>query len=96
MTDTQSLQAARGAYIARINRVVDHISANLAGTLDLQALAAQAGMPDAFDRMVALVLLVPDALARVEALLPAGFPRHVFTSIRRGMTAQAERFVAQL
>jgi AraC family transcriptional regulator len=27
------------AYIARINRVIDHISANLAGTLDLQALA---------------------------------------------------------
>ncbi|WP_411878389.1 helix-turn-helix domain-containing protein [Polaromonas sp. YR568] len=39
MTDTQSLHAARRAYIARINRVVDHISANLAGTLDLQALA---------------------------------------------------------
>jgi len=27
------------AYVARINRVTDHISANLAGTLDLQALA---------------------------------------------------------
>ena len=31
--------AACHTYIARINRVTDHISANLAGTLDLQALA---------------------------------------------------------
>ncbi|MBW8722874.1 MAG: helix-turn-helix transcriptional regulator, partial [Polaromonas sp.] len=30
---------ARRTYVARINRVVDHISANLASTLDLQALA---------------------------------------------------------
>ena len=28
--------------------------------------------------------------------LPAGFPQRVFTSIRRGMTAQAEKFVADL
>jgi len=31
--------AARSTYIGRINRVVDYISANLGGTLDLQALA---------------------------------------------------------
>jgi serine/threonine-protein kinase HipA len=61
-----------------------------------QALAAQTGVPDAFDRMVALVLLVPDAIARAQALLPDRFPKSVFTAIRRGMIAQAERFVAEL
>lgn len=61
-----------------------------------EALALQTGVPDAFDRMVALVLQVPDALERVEAELPGDFPRAVFTAIRRGMTAQAERFVAQM
>ena len=43
MPSTQTQNAAPSphahAYIARINRVIDHISANLAGTLDLQALA---------------------------------------------------------
>ncbi len=39
MTEPELQPAARRTYIARINRVVDHISANLAGTLDLQALA---------------------------------------------------------
>ena len=58
-----------------------------------QALALQCGVPDAFDHMVALVLQVPYALEQAQAELPPGFPRHVFTSIRRGMLAQAERFV---
>jgi serine/threonine-protein kinase HipA len=61
-----------------------------------QALAAQSGVPDAFDRMVALVLQVPDALERVGDELPPKFPRAVFTAIRRGMLAQAEKFVAEL
>ncbi len=61
-----------------------------------EGLALQSGVPDAFDHMVGLVLQVPDALERVEAELPQGFPRGVFTSIRRGMLAQAERFVAEL
>jgi serine/threonine-protein kinase HipA len=61
-----------------------------------QALALQCGVPDAFDRMVGLVLQVPDALAQVEDELPAGFPRAVFTAIARGMRAQAERFVDEL
>jgi serine/threonine-protein kinase HipA len=60
-----------------------------------QALALQSGVPDAFDHMMALVLLVPDALERVEAQLPTTFPRVVFNAIRRGMLAQAERFVAE-
>lgn len=61
-----------------------------------QALAAQTGVPDAFDKMVALVLLVPDALERAEAQLPDRFPKSVFAAIKRGMLAQAERFVAEL
>ena len=65
-------------------------------THHFEALALQSGLPDAFDRMVGLVLQVPDALERAQAELPAGFPQRVFTSIRRGMTAQAERFVANL
>ncbi|MEO6625523.1 MAG: type II toxin-antitoxin system HipA family toxin [Burkholderiaceae bacterium] len=61
-----------------------------------QALALQSGVPDAFDRMVGLVLQVPYALEQVGAELPVGFPRPVFAAIRRGMLAQAERFVAEL
>ena len=61
-----------------------------------QSLALQSGVPDAFDRMVALVLQVPDALVQVEDELPAGFPRAMFTAIARGMRAQAERFVDEL
>jgi serine/threonine-protein kinase HipA len=62
-------------------------------TRHFQALALQSGVPDAFDRMVGLVLQVPQALERAQAELPAGFPRHVFTAIRRGMLAQAGSFV---
>jgi serine/threonine-protein kinase HipA len=61
-----------------------------------QALAAQTGVADAFDRMVALVMMAPEAFDRVEAVLPEKFPKHVFTAIRRGVTAQASRFVAEL
>jgi serine/threonine-protein kinase HipA len=61
-----------------------------------QALAAQSGVPDAFDHMVALVLQVPDALERAADELPPHFPRSVFSAIRRGMVAQAEKFVAEL
>jgi len=32
----------------------------------------------------------------VEDELPVGFPKYVFAAIRRGMLAQAERFVAEL
>ncbi len=65
-------------------------------TRHFEALALQTGVPDAFDRMVALVLQVPDALQRVQAELPAGFPRGVFSAVRRGMVAQAESFVQEL
>lgn len=61
-----------------------------------QLLAQQSGVPDAFDHMVALVLQVPDALERVAAELPKGFPARVFNPIRAGMLAQAEQFIAEL
>ncbi|MDP1743101.1 type II toxin-antitoxin system HipA family toxin [Polaromonas sp.] len=61
-----------------------------------QLLAQQSGVPDAFDHMVAMVLLVPDALERVAAQLPAGFPQRVFKTIRAGMLAQADQFIAEL
>jgi len=61
-----------------------------------QLLAQQSGVPDAFDHMVALVLLVPDALDQVAAQLPAGFPQRVFKPIRTGMLAQAQQFISEL
>ena len=61
-----------------------------------QALATQSGVPDAFDAMVGLVLQVPYALEQAEALLPPGFPARVFRSLRAGMLAQAENFVAEM
>ena len=61
-----------------------------------QELARQSGVPGAFDQMVGLVLQVQDALERVAAELPAGFPPQVFEPIRAGMMAQAEQFMAEL
>jgi serine/threonine-protein kinase HipA len=61
-----------------------------------EALARQSGVPGAFDQMVALVLQVPDALERVAAQLPPDFPAPVFTAIRRGMLAQAGKFMDEL
>lgn len=61
-----------------------------------QTLAQQSGVPGAFDAMVALVLMVPDALDRVGDELPDDFPMGVFESIRAGMLAQAEQFIAEL
>ncbi len=65
-------------------------------TRHFEALALQSGVPGAFDRMVGLVLQVPQALDEAQAALPAGFPQRVFHAIRRGMLAQAEKFVAEL
>jgi len=61
-----------------------------------QALAQASGVPGAFDRMVGLVLQVPQVLDEAAALLPPGFPMPVFDAIRRGMLAQANRFVDEL
>jgi hypothetical protein len=46
--------------------------------------------------MIGLVLQVPDALGRVAAVLPVGYPQRVFNAIRLGMTAQAQRFMDTL
>jgi serine/threonine-protein kinase HipA len=61
-----------------------------------QTLAQQSGVPGAFDRMLALVQRVPDALERAAALLPPGFPQRVLKPIRAGMLAQAKKFMAEL
>jgi serine/threonine-protein kinase HipA len=61
-----------------------------------QTLALQSGVPGAFDEMVGLVLQVPYALERVAAQLPTGFPQKVFSPIRRGMIAQAEKFMDEI
>ncbi len=71
-----------------------HYHLNEIHTRHWEALARSSGVPDAFDQMVALVLLLPDALDRVADQLPPGFPQRVSKPIRKGMLAQAERFVA--
>ena len=59
-------------------------------------LALRAGVPDAWDAMLALVDRVPAALDAAGSVLPTGFPPRVWTSIRAGMLAQSRRFVAAL
>ncbi len=61
-----------------------------------QTLALQSGVPGAFDEMVGLVLQTHDALERVAAQLPKGFPQKVFNPIRKGMMAQAEKFMDEI
>jgi serine/threonine-protein kinase HipA len=61
-----------------------------------QVLAAQTGVPGAFERMVELVHAVPSALDKVEAELPEDFPAKVWKPVRVGMTAHATRFKAEL
>ena len=43
-----------------------------------------------------LVLQVPRMLNQVEAQLPEDFPQRVFQPIRRGLLAQAEKFIDAL
>ena len=61
-----------------------------------QALAAQSGVPDAFDQMGGMVLQVPLALEETQAQLPAEFPNRVFAAIQRGMMGQAQKFMDEL
>ncbi len=61
-----------------------------------QVLALQSGVAGAFDEMVGLVLQTHDALERVAAQLPKGFPQKVFNPIRKGMMAQAEKFMDEI
>lgn len=55
-------------------------------------LAAQSGVPDAFDAMTTLVDESRDALAQVRRELPAGFPMRVWTKIEQGVMAQRTLF----
>jgi serine/threonine-protein kinase HipA len=55
-------------------------------------LAGQAGIPDLWNRMQAFVGAAPDALARLDAGLPKGFPERVFSRIRTGVLGQCRRF----
>ena len=61
-----------------------------------QALALQSGVPGAFEQMVGLVLQVPHALTLAEEQLPPAFPQPVFKAIKRGMLAQAGKFIDEL
>ncbi len=69
-----------------------HYNLHEINTRHWQSLAAQSGVPGAFERMVGLVLAVPTALETVEAALPEGFPTKVWKPIRAGVLAHAARF----
>jgi hypothetical protein len=46
-----------------------------------------------YPELIALAAAVPAALTRVEALLPAQFPTHVWTAIANGISGQARLFI---
>jgi hypothetical protein len=48
--------------------------------------------PGLYPELIALAAPVPAALTRVEALLPAQFPTHVWTAIANGLGGQARLF----
>jgi serine/threonine-protein kinase HipA len=75
----------------RRHRRLDRIT-----TGDWVRLASDTGVPNAFQALVDLVDRVEPAIARVEARLPPGFPRHVWTSITQGMRSHRERFLRGL
>ncbi len=58
-----------------------------------QELATQTGTPDLWNRMQSLVQRAGSSIDAMESLLPSGFPERVYTTIRRGVHAQARRFV---
>lgn len=61
-----------------------------------QELAQQTGHPEAFSAMLNLVHTVPDALARIEPLLPVEFPEYIWLGIREGMLGQQRNFLLGL
>ncbi|HSW20274.1 MAG TPA: type II toxin-antitoxin system HipA family toxin [Ramlibacter sp.] len=73
-----------------------HYHLHEVGARHWKLLADQSGVPGAFEQMVSLVAAVSSALDKVEAALPAGFPRKVWEPVRKGMTAHATRFTAEL
>jgi serine/threonine-protein kinase HipA len=60
-----------------------------------ERLAAQTGVAGAYDAMESLVTAAPDALDRVEGLLPDDFPQKVWRTIRAGVLAQVKRWRAE-
>jgi serine/threonine-protein kinase HipA len=59
-----------------------------------QALAERVPLPGLWERMVAWVESADAAIGRVEADLPRSFPERVFSTIRAGARAQAQRFLS--
>lgn len=57
-------------------------------------LADSTAIADLWRRMQALVDKAPAAFDRLEPILPAHFPEHVYTRIRTGVVNQARRFEA--
>jgi serine/threonine-protein kinase HipA len=55
-------------------------------------LASRCGDPELYPELIALAAAVPAALTRVEPLLPAQFPTHVWTAIANGLSGQARLF----
>lgn len=92
-----SLVSPRRAKLAMALRSKNtHCHLHEIHTRHWEELARQSGVPGAFEQMVGLVLQIPEALERVAAQLPHGFPQQVFAPIRDGMLAQADRFVESL
>jgi serine/threonine-protein kinase HipA len=57
-----------------------------------QDLAGRTAVPELWNRMQAFVGSAPAALERAEKRLPRAFPERVYTTIRDGVRAQAQRF----
>jgi hypothetical protein len=55
-------------------------------------LTSRCGDPELYPELIALAAAVPAALTRVEALLPAQFPTHVWSAIANGLSGQARLF----
>lgn len=59
-------------------------------------LADSTAVPDAFEKLVALVHAAEPALDRVAARLPTDFPEQMFTSIRSGVLRHRDDFLQKL
>jgi serine/threonine-protein kinase HipA len=57
-----------------------------------QELAGQIGIPSVWARMQSFVEAGPSTLARLEKLLPRGFPQRVYSRICEGVHSQVRRF----
>ncbi len=85
-----SIHKARMAMALRSKNA--HYKIAAIQTRHWQALAAQSGVDDAFDALVALVQKAPAALNAVERALPSDFPPRVWHAIESGVRAQCRLF----